>query len=167
MAPPVRRIRERAVEDVLVTPSGKTVLDFGQNLVGWVRFTVEGPAGATVTLRHAEVMEHEELGVRPLRHAKATDEYVLRGVGVETWEPTFTFHGFRYVEVEGWPADEVDPSKFVAVVIHSDFERTGVFSCSNGLLNRLHQNAGVGVARQLRRRADGLPPTRRAAGLDG
>jgi alpha-L-rhamnosidase len=83
--------------------------------------------------------------VRPLRNAKATDEYVLRGVGVETWEPTFTFHGFRYVEVEGWPAGNVDPSAFVAVVVHSDFAQTGVFSCSNDLLNRLHQNAEWGL----------------------
>jgi alpha-L-rhamnosidase len=145
MAPPVRRIMERAVQDVLVTPSGKTVLDFGQNLVGRVRFAVEGPAGATVTLRHAEVMEHGELGVRPLRNAKATDEYVLRGVGVETWEPAFTFHGFRYVQVEGWPSGDVDSEAFAAVVIHSDFEQTGVFSCSNDLLNRLHQNAEWGL----------------------
>ena len=90
-------------------------------------------------------MEHGELGVRPLRNAKATDEYVLRGVGVETWEPTFTFHGFRYVEVDGWPGDGVDLSAFVAVVIHSDFEQTGFFSCSNDLLNRLHQNAEWGL----------------------
>ena len=145
LAPPVRRIMERAVEHVIVTPSGRTVLDFGQNLVGRVRFAVEGPRGATVTLRHAEVMEHGELGVRPLRHAKATDEYVLRGIGTETWEPTFTFHGFRYVEVEGWPADEVDPSAFVAVVVHSDFAQTGTFSCSNDLLTRLHRNAEWGL----------------------
>ncbi len=145
IAPPVRRIMERAVEKVIVTPTGKTVLDFGQNLVGWVRFAVEGPPGATITLRHAEVMEHEELGVRPLRKAKATDAYVLRGKGVETWEPTFTFHGFRYVQVEGWPSDDIDPSAFAAVVIHSDFEQTGAFSCSNDLLNQLHQNAEWGL----------------------
>ena len=152
---------ERAVEHVIVTPSGRTVLDFGQNLVGRVRFAVEGPTRARRS--HSATprcMEHGELGVRPLRNAKATDEYVLRGVGAETWEPTFTFHGFRYVEVDGWPADEVDPSAFVAVVIHSDFAQTGTFSCSNDLLNRLHRECGVGVAGQLRRRADGLPPTR-------
>ena len=145
MAPPVRRIMERAVQDVIVTPSGKTVLDFGQNLVGRVRFAVEGPAGATITLRHAEVMEHGELGVRPLRNAKATDEYVLRGIGIETWEPTFTFHGFRYVRWRAGPPTTSIPRTFVAVVIHSDFEQTGAFSCSNDLLNRLHQNAEWGL----------------------
>ncbi len=107
--PPVRRIEELPVADVLATPSGRTVLDFGQNLVGWVRFTVEGEAGTTVTLRHAEVLEHGELGTRPLRNAEATDRYTLRGGGPETWEPSFTFHGLRYVEVDGWPGT-VDPA---------------------------------------------------------
>jgi alpha-L-rhamnosidase len=145
IGPPVRRITEFPVADVITTPSGKTVLDFGQNLVGWVRFTVVGAEDSVITLRHAEVMEHGELGVRPLRNAKATDEYTLRGGGPETWEPTFTFHGFRYAEVDGWPSDTVDPASFTAVVIHSDFEPTGTFSCSHELLNRLHLNAEWGL----------------------
>lgn len=144
LSPPVRRVEERAVDAVMVTPSGRTVLDFGQNLVGWVKFTVKGTAGATVTLRHAEVLENGELGVRPLRNAKATDRYILRGQDSETWEPTFTFHGFRYVEVDGWPG-AVEPGAFRAIVIHSDFERTGSFTCSNALLNRLHENAVWGM----------------------
>ena len=151
MAPPVRRIMERAVQDVIVTPSGKTILDFGQNLVGWVRFTVEGPAGATITLRHAEVMEHEELGVRPLRNAKATDEYVLRGGGVETWEPKFTFHGFRYVQVKGWPADEVDPSTFAAVIIHSAFESSPARTIYSTDSTRM-QNGGCAATSSMCRR---------------
>ena len=138
--PPVRRVEELDVEDVIVTPSGRTLLDFGQNLVGWVRFTVEGAPGTIVTLRHAEVLEDGELGVRPLRNAKATDVYTLRGRGTETWEPTFTFHGFRYVDVEGWPGT-FERAVFKAIVIHSDLERTGTFTCSNALLNRLHENA--------------------------
>ena len=143
-APPIRRIEERAVTEVIVSPSGRTILDFGQNLVGWVRFTVEGPVGTTVVLRHAEVLQDGELGVRPLRNAKATDRYTLRGQGPESWEPTFTFHGFRYLEVEGWPGP-LDPEMFKAVVLHSDFERIGTFSCSNELLNRLHENAVWGM----------------------
>ncbi len=139
-APPVRRIEERAVLKVNVTPSGRIVLDFGQNLVGWVRFTVDGEAGSVVTLRHAEVLEDGELGIRTLRNARATDRYTLRGGGPETWEPTFTFHGFRYVEVDGWP-DGIQPEAFRAVVIHSDMERTGSFTCSDPMLNRLHENA--------------------------
>jgi alpha-L-rhamnosidase len=145
IGPPVRRILEVAVRDVITTATGQTILDFGQNLVGWVRFTVTGDRGATVTLRHAEVLEDGELATRPLRNARATDEYILRGGGEETREPTFTFHGFRYVQVEGWPADRVDPSDFTAIVIHSDFEATGSFTCSNAQLNRLHENAIWGL----------------------
>ncbi len=145
IAPPVRRIRELAVHEVVTTRSGHTILDFGQNLVGWVRFTVTGESGTKITLRHAEVLDSGELGTRPLRNAKAIDEYILRGGGEETWEPTFTFHGFRYVQVEGWPADRVDPADLTAIVIHSDFEATGTFTCSNALLNRLHENAIWGL----------------------
>ena len=143
-APPVRRVEELPVVEVITTPSGRTILDFGQNLVGWIRSTVEGTAGETITLRHAEVLDQGELGTRPLRNAKATDRYTLRGGGPETWEPSFTFHGFRYAEVDGWPGP-VDPATFVAVVVHSDFERTGSFTCSNELLNQLHRNVEWGM----------------------
>ncbi len=129
LSPPVRRIEELPVVDVLRSPSGATILDLGQNLVGWVRFTVDGPAGTEVVLRHVEVLEHGELATAPLRGAAATDRYVLAGGGPETWEPSFTFHGFRYVEVTGWPG-EVDPAAFTAVVVHTDMERTGTFECS-------------------------------------
>ncbi len=78
-APPVRRINELSVAEVVTTPSGRTVLDFGQNISGLVRFTVDGPTGTEITLRHAEVLEHGELCTRPLRHAEATDRYVLAG----------------------------------------------------------------------------------------
>ncbi|HEY9355625.1 MAG TPA: family 78 glycoside hydrolase catalytic domain [Arthrobacter sp.] len=143
--PPVRATDERAVAAVLASPSGKTILDFGQNLVGRVRITVSGAAGTEVTLRHAEVLEHGELGVRPLREAKQTDVYTLKGsAGGETWEPEFTIHGFRYVEVSGWPG-EVDPEAFTAVVIHSDLVRTGTFECSDPMLNQLHSNVLWGM----------------------
>jgi alpha-L-rhamnosidase len=142
--PPVRCVEELAVREVITTPAGRTVLDFGQNLVGWLRFTVDGPEGAEVTLRHAEVMEHGELGTRPLRNAEATDRYTLRGGGPETWEPRFTFHGFRYAEVTGWPGP-LDPAAFTAVVIHSDLERTGTFSCSHELVDQLHRNVVWGM----------------------
>jgi alpha-L-rhamnosidase len=145
IAPPVRRIEELAVAEVIVTPSGRTILDFGQNLVGWVRFTVTGERGTTIALRHAEVLEGGELGVRPLRNARAVDKYTLAGGGAETWEPAFTFHGFRYVQVDGWPEANVDPGDFTAIVIHSDFEETGAFTCSDELLNRLHENAVWGL----------------------
>ncbi len=137
--PPVRRIEELAVAGVITSPSGATILDFGQNFSGRVRFGVRGPSGTVITLRHAEVLEHGELGTRPLRQAAATDRVVLAGEGVETYEPTFTIHGFRYAEVSGWPG-ELDPEAFSAVVCHSDMARTGWFECSNPLLERLHDN---------------------------
>jgi alpha-L-rhamnosidase len=137
--PPIRRVE--TVEPVSVTrsPSGAPIVDFGQNLVGRLRITIRGEPGRTITLRHAEVLEDGELCVRPLRSAAATDRYTLRGGGLETWEPRFTFHGFRYAEITGWPG-EVDPDAIRAVVCHSDLERTGWFECSDPLVNRLHEN---------------------------
>jgi alpha-L-rhamnosidase len=144
VSPFVRRLDELTVQEVITTPSGRTVLDFGQNLVGRLRIRVEGPAGTEITLRHAEVLEHGELGTRPLRAAAATDHYTLAGSGVEEWEPEFTFHGFRYAEVDGWPG-AFDPSAVTAVVIHSDMERTGWFEASHPLVNQLHENIVWGL----------------------
>ncbi|VXB88993.1 Alpha-L-rhamnosidase [Arthrobacter sp. 9AX] len=144
VAPPVRRIEELPVRDVLTTPSGATVLDFGQNLVGRLRIRVSGQAGHTITFRHAEVLEDGELSLRPLRQAAATDTYTLAGNGTEEWEPRFTFHGFRYAQLDNWPG-ELDPAAITAVVIHNDMRRTGWFDCSEPLLNRLHENALWGM----------------------
>lgn len=143
-APPVRRTQELPVAEVIVTPGGATILDFGQNVVGWVRFAVTGSPDQQVVLRHAEVMEHGELGVRPLRRARATDRFTLAGTGEETCEPRFTFHGFRFVEVSGWNGP-LDPDAFRAIVIGSDLRRTGYFSTSDPLLNRLHENVVWGM----------------------
>ena len=137
--PPVRRIEAIAPVAICKSPSGATLIDFGQNLVGRLRVTVQGEAGHTITLRHAEVLENGELGMRPLRTARATDRYTLRGGAPETWEPAFTFHGFRYAEVAGWPG-ELQLEDIRALVLHSDLERTGWFECSDPLINRLHEN---------------------------
>jgi alpha-L-rhamnosidase len=135
--PPVRATEGRAVQATITTPSGRTVLDFGQNLAGRLRVRVRGRRGVTVTIRHAEVLEDGELAVRPLRTARATDRYTLRGdAGGEEWEPQFTIHGFRYAEVAG----DHDDLSAVAVVYHSDLERTGWFACSDDLLAALHDN---------------------------
>ena len=139
MGPPVRRVEIIAPVSIMTSPSGCTILDFGQNVVGKLRIRVQGPAGQTIRLRHAEVLEDGELSIRPLRSAKATDYYILRGAGIETWEPRFTFHGFRYAEVENWPG-EPSLDDIRAVVCHSDMERTGWFECSDPLINRLHEN---------------------------
>ena len=143
LGPVVRRQEVVRLVEVSTSPSGRTLVDFGQNLVGWVRCRVQGEAGAVVTLRHAEVLENGELGTRPLRTAKATDRFVLSG-DVDTFEPTKTFHGFRYVEVDGWPGD-LTPEAIEAVVVHSELDRTGEFECSDNLLNQLHRNVVWGL----------------------
>ena len=140
LGPPVRRIETIQPAAITRSPSGKTLVDFGQNLVGRLSIKVQGPAGQTITLRHAEVLENGELCTRPLRFAEASDRYTLRGGDVETWEPRFTFHGFRYAEVSGWPG-ELQLDDLCAVVLHSDLRRSGWFECSDPLLNRLHENA--------------------------
>jgi alpha-L-rhamnosidase len=137
--PPVRCTQEIDPVEVITTPSGATVLDFGQNFSGRVRLRVHGPAGTTITVRHAEVLEDGELGTRPLREAESRDTYTLAGRDVEEWEPRFTMHGFRYAQVDGWPGTP-GPGDVVARVHHTDMERTGWFSCSDPLVERLHEN---------------------------
>jgi alpha-L-rhamnosidase len=138
--PPVRRVEILRCVDVLAGPAGETILDFGQNISGRLRIRVRGPAGHTVTLRHAEVLEGGALALRPLRAAAALDTYTLRGdAEPERWEPRFTLHGFRYAQVDGWPG-ELDPGAVEAVVCHTDLRRTGDFDCSDPLLTRLHDN---------------------------
>jgi alpha-L-rhamnosidase len=143
--PPVRRTQTLPVREISTSPSGKTLVDFGQNLVGRIRFTLpDAPAGTEITVRHAEVLEHGELGTRPLRAADATDVVVLDGKGPRTWEPRFTFHGFRYAEVSGWPG-ELTADALEAVVVHTDLRRTGTFACSDPDVERLHENVVWGM----------------------
>ncbi|MFH8251837.1 family 78 glycoside hydrolase catalytic domain [Microbacterium sp. B2969] len=147
--PPVRVTQEVHPVAVLTTPSGRRILDFGQNLVGFVRLRGSAPAGTTVTLRTAEVLQDGELYTRPLREAKSTDRYTFAGRrDGEEWEPRFTFHGFRYVEVDGWVGDldaAVADGALVARVIHTDLARTGWFESSDPLLNKLHDNVVWGM----------------------
>jgi alpha-L-rhamnosidase len=137
--PPVRVTEVLPAQRVWESPSGRTLVDFGQNAVGWVRLRVRGLAsGDEVIVRHAEVLENKELGIRPLRAAKATDTYLIGGSGEDVLEPALTFHGFRYAEVTGVPglrSEDID-----AVVVGSDLRRTGWFTSSHELLNRLHDN---------------------------
>ncbi|CAG8049227.1 unnamed protein product [Penicillium olsonii] len=142
-APPVRVTEEVQPVDVLRSPSGKTILDFGQNLVGRIRINaVTKPSGARLVLRHAEVLEHGELGMRPLRYAKCTDEIIFAGNEVTNWSPHYTFHGFRYVQVDGWGDEDADLlESLTALVLHTDMARTGWFECSHPMVNKLHENA--------------------------
>lgn len=143
-SPEVRVIQTLPVVEVMTTPSGKQILDFGQNFTGRLRIRVSGERGDTVSLRHAEVLDEGELGVRPLRLARAADNYTLSGEGIEEYAPEFSFHGFRYAEVTGWPG-ELDPKNIVGEVISSDMRRTGWFETSHELLNRLHENVVWGM----------------------
>lgn len=139
-APAVKKIEEIKPVKVFQTPAGATVLDMGQNMVGWVRFRLTAPAGTTVTLRHAEVLDNAgNFYTENLRSAKQTIRYTSNGKGTEVFEPHFTFQGFRYVAVGGWPG-EVRPEDFTGVVVHSAMERTGTFESSSSLLNQLEHN---------------------------
>lgn len=142
--PAVRRIQElRPVKE----PSARGgmgrkryVFDLGQNMVGWVRFRGASPAGTTMTLRFAEVLNPDgSLYTTNLRTAHATDYYTFSGHGEEVWEPKFTFHGFRYVEVQGYSGD-VTRDTITGIVVHSDLNQTGRFECSDPLLNQLQKN---------------------------
>ncbi|KAJ5107718.1 hypothetical protein N7456_004393 [Penicillium angulare] len=144
--PPARATLEIPPQKTFQSPSGKLLLDFGQNLVGVLRIrSLNKPAGHRVSLKHAEVLEHGEIGMRPLRAAKCTDTIICSGKELKDWSPTFTFHGFRFVEVTGWsPEDDSSPltvNNISATVIHSDMTRTGWFSCSDSQINRLHENS--------------------------
>lgn len=140
--PPIERQETLAPQKIWTSPSGKTLVDFGQNLVGWTRLRAAGQRGGEITVRHAEVLENDELSTRPLRGAQATDTYVLSG-GDDIFEPTLTFHGFRYAEVSGFPT-ALTTNDIDAIVVHSRMDRTGTFECSDPRLNRLVENAAWG-----------------------
>lgn len=119
---------------------GVHVFDLGQNMVGWARLRVRGPAGTAVTLRFAEVLNPDgTVYTANLRKAKCTDRYILRGGGEEVWEPRFTFHGFRYVELTGYPG-KPKPDAVTGIVAHSATPPAGSFECSNPMLNQLQRN---------------------------
>jgi alpha-L-rhamnosidase len=126
-----------------VTPAGDTVLDMGQNMVGRIRFKVSAPEGTRIVLTHAEVLDKEgNIYFGNLKFAKQKVEYITKGEGIETFAPHFTFQGFRYVKVEGYPGQEsgLPLEHFIGEVIHTDMESAGTFECSNPLINRLQQN---------------------------
>lgn len=138
--PPVRKTEEVKPVKVFKTPVGDTVVDMGQNMVGWVRLKLQGPAGAVVTIRHAEVLDKSgNFYTGNLRAAEQTVRYTLKGGDPEIFEPHFTFQGFRYVAVEGFPG-ELTPDSITGVVIHSDMRPTSEFETSSKLVNQLQHN---------------------------
>lgn len=137
---PVKRHETLAPLKILTTPKGEQVIDFGQNLVGRIRMKVSGKSGEKVVLSHAEVLDRAgNFYIENLRSAKAQDTYILKGEGEETYEPLFTWHGFRYLKVEGYPG-ELKPENFTAVVLYSDMQPTGTFVTSDSLVNQLQHN---------------------------
>jgi alpha-L-rhamnosidase len=126
--------------------NGRYILDFGQNLTGWVWFKVRGERGNQVRLRYAESLrENGELFTDNLRDAKAEAWYTLKGNGEESHEPSFTYYGFRFVEVSNYPGS-LKAEDFVAKMVYDDFQTVGSFETSNTLLNRIYQNAWWGIA---------------------
>ncbi|UCF39457.1 MAG: family 78 glycoside hydrolase catalytic domain, partial [Acidobacteriota bacterium] len=138
--PPVRIMEEVRPVAILTTPEGDTVVDMGQNLVGWVRIQAEGEAGTVLTLRHAEVLDKAgNFYTENLRSAAQETVYTLKGSGVESFQPHFSFQGFRYVAVDGYPG-ELTIDKLTGVAIYSDMEPTGTLKTSNPLINQLQHN---------------------------
>lgn len=138
--PPVRKHEQFKALSIFKTPKGETVVDFGQNLVGWVMLKAQGPTGTKITLSHAEVLTKEgDFYTTNLRSAKAQDSYILKGGAEQVFEPHFTFQGFRYVKVEGYPG-ELKSDDLTAVALYSDMATTGKFTTSNPLINQLQHN---------------------------
>ena len=142
--PPVRKTEELTPKSVTQPTPGAYLFDVGQNMVGGVRLKVSGPVGTIVRLRFGEMLQADgTLYVDNLRAAKATDTYILSGSGSEVYEPHFTFHGFRYVEVTGYPG-EPNIETITGCVLHSDIPKTGTFECSDPLVNQLVSNIDWG-----------------------
>ena len=137
---PVKKHETFVPVKIITTPHGEKVIDFGQNLVGWVMVKAKGNAGDSIKISHAEVLDKNgNFYTENLRAAKAEAVYVLRGEGEETFEPHFTFFGFRYIKIEGFPG-EIKPENFTAVALYSDMQPTGSFTCSDPLINQLQHN---------------------------
>lgn len=140
VGPNVIRHEEMRPQRIFQSPNGQTILDFGQNMVGWVQMKVSGPAGTTVSLTHAEVLDQQgNLYTENLRFAKQIAQYTLRGTGEEIYEPRFSFMGFQFVAVDGFPG-EPTLDNFTGVVVHSEMSPIGSFECSNAMVNQLQHN---------------------------
>ncbi|MDA1044481.1 MAG: family 78 glycoside hydrolase catalytic domain [Verrucomicrobia bacterium] len=137
---PVRVTQTLKTVHISEPTPGNYVFDLGQNFSGWIRLKVSGAAGDKVVMRFAEMLNADGTAYTAnLRSARATDTYILKGFGEEIWEPRFTFHGFRYVQITGLPGKPT-PGTVTGIVVHSDAAMTSAFECSNPLLNQLHRN---------------------------
>ncbi|MBP1962835.1 family 78 glycoside hydrolase catalytic domain [Paenibacillus aceris] len=138
--PPVRIMQVRKPVSFRRTEEGTFIYDMGQNMVGWTELKVSGMKGHKVTVSHAEMLNPDgSLYLDNLRVAVQQDHYILNGTGEERYEPHFTFHGFRYVELIGYPG-EPDLESIIGKVVHSEMAETGRIETNNALVNRLHAN---------------------------
>jgi len=137
---PVRKISEIKVVAIKEPKPGCWTFDLGQNMVGYVRLKVAAPAGTKLTIRHAEMLDPEgTVYTQNLRQAPSVDTYICKGTGVEIFQPHFTFHGFRYVEVTGL-TEKPTPDTITGIVIASAITPAGEFSCSDARINQLYSN---------------------------
>jgi alpha-L-rhamnosidase len=137
---PVRKVMELKPRAITEPKPGHFVFDLGQNMVGWARLKVKGAAGTAITLKFVEMLNPDgTIYTTNLRGAKCTDQYILKGGAEETWEPRFTFHGFRYVELTGYPG-KPGLDAVTGIVTHSDTPVVGTFECSDPLVNQLYKN---------------------------
>lgn len=143
---PVRKINTLPAKELIRTPKGEIVIDFGQNMVGWVEFDIEGKPGQTVEIKHAEVLDSDgNFYTENLRTAKQTNTYILRGEGKETFAPRFSFQGFRYIQLIGFEDGQIQLENFRGIVLHSDMEMTGDFKSSDEMINQLQHNIVWGL----------------------
>lgn len=137
---PVRKHEVFKATKVITTPKGEKVLDFGQNMVGFESIKVKGQKGDTIRIYHAEVLDKAgNFYTENLRTATSVSTYVLSGNGEESFEPHFTFYGFRYIKIVG-ARGEINPENFPAVALYSDIQKNGSFTSSNPLINQLQSN---------------------------
>ena len=137
---PVKKHETFKPVKIFRTTKGEQVMDFGQNLVGWVLVKATGSSGNIIRIHHAEVLDKEgNFYIDNMREAKVTATYIEDGKGEKTFEPHFTFYGFRYIKVEGY-SGELRPENFTAVTLYSDMKPTGEFTSSHPLINQLQHN---------------------------
>jgi len=140
MMPPIRVVETIKPKKMRRLKDGSWAFDFGQNFSGWCRLKVSGPAGTEVVLKHAELQNRDgTLGLFTIRAAKATDRYILKGEGMETYEPRFTYHGFRYAQISGLPGRPA-LGTLTGCVVHTDLPRRAAFECSDPLINKIQSN---------------------------
>jgi alpha-L-rhamnosidase len=131
---------------IKATAKGTYILDMGQNMVGWLQLKVKGKSGDQITMKFAESLQKDgSLYIANLRDAKTTDVYTLKGEGEEIWEPRFIFHGFRFVEVSGFPTKPT-LDNFVGKVVYDDIKTTGTFESSDATMNQIFKNAWWGIS---------------------